>query len=264
MQCFLDVWVEEPLDEIPQDYVDYLALAHAVFMTNPSKFAWLRERGIDHTAFVLEGFSSTFHYPVEARKPLRDIVFIGGPGGQGQRAAFLSEVARNFPLEIYGRGWEPWQKQYPNLDVSGPVRASRYRQLCAESHIVLGLNRVNEDPLYFSNRTVFTLACRAFHLTHYVPKLETVFRDGVHLAWYSGIDDCLDKIAHFLERPEERSRIADAGWRHACEKHQFKSRIAYILKLLENGMPAQADPVLIDQPERVLEWGDWRLPVPAE
>jgi len=242
------VWVEEPLDDMGQDYVDYLAHAHAVFMTNPSKFEWLSERGIDHAAFVLEGFSSTFHYPVQPDGRIRDLVFIGGPGRDGQRARFLAEVARAFSLEVYGKGWEKWERRYPDLCVRGPVKTSRYRKLCASSRIVLGLNQVNYDPLYFSNRTFFSLACRAFHLTHYVPRLEKVFQDGVHLAWYEGLDDCLQKIAYYLERPDERARIAEAGWRCACSEHQFTARIAYILQTLEDGLPAGREPVVVARP----------------
>jgi hypothetical protein len=231
------VWFEEPLDDIAHSHAEYLAQAHAVFMTNPSKFDWLEAHGVPHTAFVMEGFSSTYHYPAKTSRPRRDIAFIGGPGRRGQRVEFLAEVSRHFDLEVFGCGWERHAARHPELRVRPAVRAGGYRKLCASSRIVLGLNQVNDDLLYFSNRTLFTLACRGFHLTHYVPRLESVFCNGVHLAWFSDIHDCLEKIAYYLERPEERARIAAAGYEYALAEHQFTARISFILKALREGLP---------------------------
>lgn len=231
------LWVEEPLRNISKATLDYFAKAHAVFLTNPSKIDVLRENGIEHAAFCLEGFSDSFHYAVPPRRAKRDLVFIGGPGPEGQRASFLSEIARHFPLEIYGHGWQPWMHRFPDLSLHGPVKPRGYRRLCAESRIVLGINQVNDDPLYFSNRTMLTLACRGFHLTHYVPDLELVFGDGGHLAWFLDRDHCLEQIASYLKRPLDRASIAQAGHDLVHREHGFGPRIATILDRLE-GCPA--------------------------
>lgn len=232
------VWVEEPFENISQDYVEYLAQAHAVFITNPSKLSWLRSQGVHHAAFVLEGFSSTFHYP-EEHPTSRSIVFIGGPGREGQRAEFLSRIAERHDLEVYGRHWDEWANLYPNLRIHRPVKPPGFRRLCASSRIVLGLNQVNRDSLYFSNRTFLSLACGSFHLTHYVPGLERVFQDGEHLVWYTDVDDCIEKIDHFLAQEDERQRIARKGCEYVHEWHQFDSRIKYIMHTLRAG---RADP----------------------
>lgn len=231
------LWIEEPLREITAEYVEYLAKAHAVFMTNPSKFDWLRQQGIEHLAFSLEGFSDSYHYAIPARAAKRDLVFIGGPGYEGQRAQFLAEIARHYPVEIYGHGWRPWLHRFPNLVVRPPVKARAYRRLCAESRIVLGMNQVNDDPLYFSNRTILSLACRGFHLTHYVPGLERVFADGEHLAWFRDRDHCLEQIESYLRRPIDRAQIARAGHDLVHRSHRFSARIAHILEVLR-GRPA--------------------------
>lgn len=236
------IWVEEPLDRMGVDYAEYLSHAHVAFLTNPSKFDWLRAHGVQQTAFVMEGFSSTWHYPVPApRRAERDLVFIGGPGREGRRAQFLAEIARHHDLQIFGKDWGPWRRRYPHLDVRDAVGPRRYRQLCASSRIVLGLNQVNADPLYFSNRTLFTLACRGFHLTHYVPRLESVFGNGEHLVWYRDLDECIEKVAHYLGRPEERRRIAAQGHEYVVREHQFRERIRYILGVLRTGVRASPE-----------------------
>ncbi len=235
------LWVEESLQDISATSLDYFAKAHAVFLTNPSKIEGLREHGIEHAAFSMEGFSDSFHYALPTRRAKRDLVFIGGPGPEGRRARFLSEVARHFPLEIYGHGWKPWLRRFPDLRVHGPVKPPGYRRLCSESRIMLGLNQVNQDSLYFSNRTILTLACRGFHLTHYVPDLEQVFTDGEHLAWFRDLDHCLEQIDSYLRRPLDRAWIAKAGHDLVHCEHRFGSRIERILKRLAGDPPQTED-----------------------
>ena len=110
---------------------------------------------------------------------------------------------------------------------------------------MLGLNQVNEDPLYFSNRTFLTLGCRGFHVTHYIPGLETVFENGEHLVWYSDTDECLDKIAKYLEAADERERIAEAGHQRVFGEHQYFHRVGRILEILATQTASESRPVVL-------------------
>lgn len=241
------LWVEEPLHDVDAEQVRYFAAASLVCMSNPGKFRWLREQGLSNMAFVMSGFSPTFHHPVEPRRPIRDLVFIGGPGFSSMRAEFLAEISQHYRTEIFGPKelWASSVARYPQLRVRDAVGAPGYREVCATSRIVLGLNQVNEDPLYFSNRTFLTLACRGFHLTHYVPGLETVFQDGEHLAWYVDPRECLAKIERYLDADAERERIAANGHDLVVARHQYYHRIDQILAMLRGDVPATKEPVVV-------------------
>ncbi|MGC6489594.1 MAG: glycosyltransferase family protein, partial [Planctomycetota bacterium] len=102
--------------------------------------------------------------------------------------------------------------------------------------IVLGVNEVNEDEFYCSNRTFLTMACGAFHLTHYVPRLDEVFVDGEHLAYYRDEDDALAQIAAWLPKSGERARVAASGHAQVMAHHQYYHRVARILHWLEHGL----------------------------
>lgn len=228
------LWVEEPLDDLDATHAEYMRRADLVCLSNPAKRSWLAERGVRNMMFLMSGFSPRFHYPVRGRQR-RDVVFIGGPGRNGQRASFLAEISEHCSTEVFGAGWEPYRRKYSSLRIGWPVKVAGFRRLCATSRIVLGLNQVNEDPHYFSNRTFLTLACRAFHLTRYVPGLEDVFRDGQHLVWYRDAEECIDKIRHYLGNETERLRIASAGQEFALAHHQYRHRISKILTALGEG-----------------------------
>lgn len=255
------IWCEEALEALDGSIVDYFALADLVCMSNPARFPWLRERGLDNMAFLMSGFSPRFHRPAPPQPIRRDVAFIGGPGRRGQRAAFLAEVSRRFRTEVFGLHWNRWNHATGSLRVCPPVDFRSYAKICATSRIVLGVNEVNDDEYYFSNRTFLTLACGGFHLTHYVPKLENVFRNGEHLAWYHDEADALAKIEHWLARDAERAVVAAGGHAEVMQHHRYFHRVARILHWLQFGLPQRgggaaeaagtgdaADPARMDLP----------------
>ena len=189
-------------------------------------------------AFLMSGFASRYHHPAPPQKFLRDVAFIGGPGRRGQRASFLAAVSQRFDTEVFGLHWNRWGHVTGDLKVSAPVDNRAYAKICASSRIVLGVNEVNEDTYYFSNRTFLTLACGGFHLTHYVPKLENVFRNEEHLVWYHDEEDALAKMEYWLRRDDERAVIAAGGHAEVIQHHRYFHRVARILHWLQAGIPA--------------------------
>ena len=173
--------------------------------------ARLREHGLDNMAFLISGFAPRFHRPSPRREPVRDVAFVGGPGRRGQRAAFLARIAQEFDTDVDGRHWDRWGGASGSLRVHGQIDNKAYAKICATSKIVLGVNEVNDEAFYCSNRTFLTMACGAFHLTHSVPRLDEVFVDGEHLAYYHDEDDALQKIAEWLPKDDERARVAASG-----------------------------------------------------
>lgn len=235
------VWCEEALESLDGSIVDYFELADMICMSNPARFAWLRERGLDNMAFLMSGFTPRFHHPAPAQKKVRDVAFIGGPGRKGQRASFLARVAERFDTQVFGMHWDRWPHLKGNLRVRGAVKNREYAKVCASSRIVLGINEVNDDAYYFSNRTFLTLACGGFHLTHYVPRLEKVFGHGEHLAWYHDEDEALEQIENWLNQPDERARIAASGHAEVMQHHRYFHRVARILHWLQTGLPSVGD-----------------------
>lgn len=233
----LVIWCEEALEVLDGSIVDYFAQADLVCLSNPARFGWLRERGLDNMAFLMSGFSPRFHRPSPVQQKVRDVAFIGGPGRRGQRAAFLAEISKHFETDVYGLHWDRWRELHPNLRIHGPIDNRGYSRVCASSRIVLGVNEINSDDYYFSNRTFLTLGCGAFHLTHYVPKLENVFRYGEHLAWYRDEQEAMQQIEYWLPRIDERTRIAAGGHAEVMQHHQYYHRVARILHWLQHGLP---------------------------
>jgi hypothetical protein len=75
----LVIWCEEALEVLDGSIVDYFRLADLVCMSNPARFSWLRERGVDNMAFLMSGFSPRYHRAWPVQPKVRDVAFIGGP-----------------------------------------------------------------------------------------------------------------------------------------------------------------------------------------
>ena len=85
-------WVDAPMSEMPPAYMDYLSLAQHVFLTNPNRIPALTAAGHPSVHFVMEGFSAGNHYALPARPARRELLFIGGPGTEGERGRLMMSV----------------------------------------------------------------------------------------------------------------------------------------------------------------------------
>ncbi|MEY2982266.1 MAG: hypothetical protein RL562_2493 [Planctomycetota bacterium] len=234
-------WIEEAFPEFSSRQVEYVRRVDLACFSDPELLPRLQQLGMRHGCFQMSGFSTRFHYPAKRRNPVRDLAFIGGPGVDRQRARFLLELARHWPIDVFGLGWEDYRGVHRNLRIRGRVDNHGYRRICSSSRIVLGMNQFNQDRLYFSNRVWLTLACRGFHLTHHVPGIETLFGRGEHLDWFHDLDEAVAKIEHYLGDEPACERIAEAGWRLAVGQHQYEHRIASVLDVLAGRIAPGSD-----------------------
>ncbi|MEM7202493.1 MAG: glycosyltransferase [Planctomycetota bacterium] len=238
------MWVEDALEGLEADHVDYMRGADLVSVSNPANIPALHARGVGPLLFQMSGFSPKYHYPARRRRERRDLAFIGGPGNQGQRGAFVGALSERFRTEVFGKQWQSEAARFPSLVVRRSVKPSGYRRVCGSSRVVLGLNEINDAAYYCSNRVWLSLGCGAFHMTHYVPGLEEVFRNHEHLVWFRDLDECVELVEHYLPRRAERQRIARAGHALALERHTYAHRVAAICERVCSDHEPELPPLL--------------------
>ncbi len=190
--------------------------------------------GVPRAEFLAEACDPEAHFP--AARTRRDFVsqvaFIGKTDAASPRlaarSALVAKVCQRFDARVYGRGWEPLGITPRRQD----VYPREYREICAGAEIVLGRDWTTQCAGYTSNRTWFTLGCGGFLLTSYSPDLEALVANHRHLVWYRSDEECLDLIAHYLARPEERRRIAQAGrafaLAHRTYSHFARDLVAHV------------------------------------
>ncbi len=227
-------------DPVPANRLEIARQSDLVYLANERQIEQFLAAGAPRVRYLFRGCSRDDHHPVapDSIEPRwrADVAFIGQPRRDPNkfRNRLIRAVAERFAIKLYGGAWEriglPCEQRR--------VRAAEYRKICSGSKIVLGISDASADTLeqimtwrkYTSNREHLTLGCGGFLLTNYVEGLEEVFEPGVHLDTYRSIEECLDKIAFYLERPALRRRIAQAGCRLVHERYTFDHFVGEIVR----------------------------------
>lgn len=160
------------------------------------------------------------YYPV-SMPTAHDVGFIGH-NYLPRRRQMIRNLIKRYDFMQYGLHDECW--------------GSGYARACASVKIMVGDNFRNDISGYWSDRTYLSLACGSFYLSPRVPGLERYFEDGKHLVMYDNEDDLHAKVDHYLQRPEERMRIATAGTALVHERHSWAKRVAEFEAICESAL----------------------------
>ena len=179
-------------------------------------------------------------YPRDEEKT-KDVIFMGNnldiphDGYEKRRQLIEEALKRGVDFHVFGKNWEYLTEAgYKTLHIHPFVTENEFAEVCSSAKITLGINGVNDVRMYASwRRTVNTMASGAFHLTHYVPGMKTLFENKKHLAWFNTVPEAMDFIEYYLTHNEEREAIAEAGRKEVLARHTWNARIAEMLNRLK-------------------------------
>lgn len=153
-----------------------------------------------------------------------DVIFIGHlqdvKNYNGfSRVDFLDRMFKEFPNFYYGSR-SPFK---PEINMFEDA-AKKFSQ----SKIVLNIS-IKDD---INMRVFESMATGSMLLTNWIPTLEELFKDGVHLVTYKTLDEAVEKAKYYLEHEEEREKIAKNGMKEVLEKHKYEDRIKKIFNIV--------------------------------
>ena len=117
--------------------------------------------------------------------------------------------------------------------------------LMARAAITLGVNQrtgLIGDPRGFADsrlRDFEAPMAGAFYLVQTFIDLPAYYEPGVEVETWSTLDELKRKVAHYIDRPDERRAIAEAGRARARAEHTWDHRLAGLLHRL--GIDARKD-----------------------
>jgi len=163
-------------------------------------------------------------------KPERDIevLFTGSylPWAN-ERNATLSAINKRFNLQI--NSVNQWPDEFTN--VQPPVMDTEYTKLIARAKINISIDHTLEAG-YWSDRSAQIMACGGFVMMRYIPMAEVVF--GQYVAWFFSVDDCIERINHYLHSEAERKVKGSMGYTHAQSHLMVKNRVQDLITIVEN------------------------------
>lgn len=104
--------------------------------------------------------------------------------------------------------------------------------LCFTARIVVAPEYPG-DEFYWSSRIYQVLGSGGFLVHPDFYGLKEEFVEGKHFAGYKGLREMLQTIEYYLEHPEERKAIQEAGFKHCNSEYSYEKRVEELLKLCE-------------------------------
>lgn len=194
--------------------------------TTNSKLAlrWYLERGARNTSLMPFAADSRFFVPRAAQEEYRADVAIVGHGRSG-RIELAERLRQEFDARIYGRNW-PW----PNAH---PVQGEDWFRAVTSARCVVNFPRTVAGHVNVKVGVFEVVATGRLLFTEHFEEMAAYFRYGEEIVGYAGVDDLVEKIRYYIERPGEADRIARAGQLRCARDHTWQSRLTGLFSLLK-------------------------------
>jgi hypothetical protein len=194
------------------------------------------QAGCKNVGYWPAGTDSSLYSPIAVGKEY-DVVFMGtlghGPGRfpwyEGRERLATAIASAGVHLHVFGSGWAELAKR-PNITHHRYVGSKGFSEACSKAKVALAYS-TDRVPGYTSwPRVLNTMACECFMLTRWFPKIDDIFENYKHLAWFKSIREAVELTRHYIEHEGERYRIAAEGRCEVLARHTWDHRIARMLE----------------------------------
>lgn len=127
---------------------------------------------------------------------------------------------------VYGHGWSDIYGRNPIYNTI------EFNKVLNKYLITIGINQDNSCSHYFSNRQFINMSVGSLHICHYIPGLETYFQNGIHCVWYHTLDECIELVEEYLNKPEKCIEIGKRGAEEVRKNHTWECRFREVLNML--------------------------------
>lgn len=190
-----------------------LTLSPDGFDSSPYTNSGIRRR------YFRQAYNPDWYYPIDAEKS-REVGFIGHV--YGNRQGLVKRLSDKY--------------DFVHLGEDNACRGKCNSTVCAMTKIMIAENATNYVPGYWSNRVYLYLGSKAFVLHPYVKGIEDYFTDGEHLVIWRSEADLFEKIDYYLQKPDKRDKIAEAGYELVSKRDTWEKRMEEFWKILKSGL----------------------------
>jgi spore maturation protein CgeB len=136
--------------------------------------------------------------------------------------------------------------EFPAGIIRGRYEMEQFGALVRGAAINIGFTQMDVDPRREHPRQLrlrdFEIpAAGGFYLAQSCPELSLYYDIGREIAVWDGAADVVDRIRHYLARPDERASIAGAGRRRVLNNHTWLHRFTAVAKKLGMCLPVRTE-----------------------
>ena len=218
-------WIDDPLDH---ERGAQLAEACEVFFTNDrGSVARYRARGLPHVKHLPSSASTALFHPLGLPRDLQ-VAFLGTRSER--RAALLSEL-REFPVHVFGPGWNKARLD-GKIQTHAPAFGAAANRIYNRARINLNVHNWAGVGSAVNLRLFEVPAAGGFLLSDWVDEIADSYVEGRHLACFRSVADLQEALERYLSRRAECEAIAAAGRGHFLANHTYKVRAEQVLREL--------------------------------
>lgn len=204
----------------------------------------------DRYDYLPQAFDPEIHRPAPARLAPRgadaDVATFGN--SYAFRTHLMGALLEQRDIRTIIYGTPSW--------LADPRLLAIYRShvVSLEKSAAMGVTKIALNTNHFSelggvNKRTFELSgMGAFQLTD-GPCVQEYYEPGVECATFRGPDDLVEKVRHYLARPDERAAIARRGLLRAWRDHTYQSRLNQAFESIPELRGAPVIPVPAGPPE---------------
>jgi spore maturation protein CgeB len=197
------------------------------------------ERGARNVIKIQTAYEPTIHFPPQSEiadaQRERGVSFIGT--SYDDRPAFLTRLWREFRIPVVISGDRMWKVRLePDaaaaLYTGTELYGKEYREAIWHSKINLSfITHSNQDE--FVHKSFEIAGCGGFLLAERSDGHKARFREDEEAVFFTGFDECLEKVRKYLPDEAARTRIAAAGRKRAIrDGYTNDAQVARILDRL--------------------------------
>lgn len=232
-------------DNYSRHYAPSFSWVATTYSKAPERYFAIGQKNVIRSQFFCDTGS---YVPIACDKDTA-VSFVGLKNkGRAQLADAVR--AAGIPLSLYGGGWDGgrlpqaelthlFSRSKINLNIISPrslwERNSFGRLFARRSlnwfvpdfHIVDNVRSwLASRILQIKCRPFEIAACGGFCISGYADDFESYYKENEEMVFYRSTDDLIQKIRYYLDRPEEREKIARAGYERTFREHTAEKRFA--------------------------------------
>jgi spore maturation protein CgeB len=174
-----------------------------------------------------------------------DVTFVGQPHGDRREVAQTIEAA-GIDLCCFGNGWDRGRvghEEMVRIFSTSRVNLNLANSSAPQATVRMRLGAYARGrrpdtaarPSQIKGRTFEVPGSGGFLLTDSVPHLERYFEVGREIAVFSSRDELIEQLRFWLDHPDERATVAEAGYRRVREEHTYDHRFAEMFRRIGLG-----------------------------
>lgn len=221
----------DPTANLGRDY-PLVAEYDALFFKDPYAVELFTSRLGISAHYLPEACNPTWHYPAELST--KDIVRYGcdittACNMYYYRARILEQFV-DYDMKLWGTSYPSWLKsplraKYPGIRVAETEKAKAFQA----AKIVVN-TMTHKEVAGVNARTFEAAGCGAFQIADFRPAMLDLFKPDEEIVLFHTRDELKEKVDYYLQRPEARKRIAEAGYRRAHADHTYRQRLEQVIK----------------------------------